>query len=117
MEKEPEVYSEDSGSDPLQSSRMHSPTGHSRPTGKIQVLGDTIQFSVDVSEFCPEDVIVTSSNNLLEVNAEKLGVDGTVTNTFSHRCTLPSDVDPVSVSMSLGSSGILTVTAHRVCSL
>uniref|UniRef100_A0A3P8X7A3 Heat shock protein family B (small) member 7 n=1 Tax=Cynoglossus semilaevis TaxID=244447 RepID=A0A3P8X7A3_CYNSE len=109
MEKEPEVYSEDSGSDPLQS--------HSRPTGKIQVLGDTIQFSVDVSEFCPEDVIVTSSNNLLEVNAEKLGVDGTVTNTFSHRCTLPSDVDPVSVSMSLGSSGILTVTAHRVCSL
>lgn len=27
MEKEPEVYSEDSGSDPLQSSRMHSPTG------------------------------------------------------------------------------------------
>uniref|UniRef100_A0A8D0D6Z5 Heat shock protein family B (small) member 7 n=1 Tax=Sander lucioperca TaxID=283035 RepID=A0A8D0D6Z5_SANLU len=88
-------------------------TGHSYPTGKIQVIGDIFQFTVDVSEFCPEDVIITTSNNLIEVHAEKLGEDGTVTNTFSHQCKLPSGVDPISVTMTMESSGALTVRAHR----
>ncbi|KAG7493259.1 hypothetical protein JOB18_004571 [Solea senegalensis] len=106
-----------SGWTPQQSTGEHKFTGHSHPTGKIQVVGDAVQFTVDVSEFSPEDVIITSSNNLLEVHAERLGKDGTVTNTFSHRCTLPSDVDPVSVTMSMESNGILTVRAHRMSSL
>uniref|UniRef100_A0A3Q1FD46 Heat shock protein beta-7-like n=1 Tax=Acanthochromis polyacanthus TaxID=80966 RepID=A0A3Q1FD46_9TELE len=106
MEENGSHFSEDSGSLPLNS--------HSGPTGKIQVLGDIFLFTVDVSEFSPEDVIITSSNNLIEVHAEKLGEDGSVTNTFSHRCKLPSDVDPTSVSTSLESSGVLTVRAHRI---
>ncbi|KAM9759248.1 heat shock protein beta-7-like isoform 3-T3 [Menidia menidia] len=88
--------------------------GHSYPTGKIQVMGDNFQFTLDVSEFSPEEVIVTSSNNLIEVHAEKLGEDGSVTNTFSHQCKLPSDVEPSSVSMSMGGSGVLTVRARRI---
>uniref|UniRef100_A0A4W6CU51 Heat shock protein family B (small) member 7 n=1 Tax=Lates calcarifer TaxID=8187 RepID=A0A4W6CU51_LATCA len=106
MEKGQGVFPEDSGSKPQQR--------HSHPTGKIQVIGDIFQFTVDVSEFPPEDVIITSSNNLIEVHAEKLGEDGTVTNTFSHRCKLPSDVDPISVTMSIESGGVLTVRARRV---
>uniref|UniRef100_A0A672ZNH2 SHSP domain-containing protein n=1 Tax=Sphaeramia orbicularis TaxID=375764 RepID=A0A672ZNH2_9TELE len=79
-----------------------------------KVLGDIFQFAVDVSEFSPEDVIITSTNNLIEVHAEKIGPDGTVANTFSHRCKLPVDVDPISVTLNMESSGILTVRAHRV---
>uniref|UniRef100_A0A7N9AZ62 Heat shock protein beta-7-like n=1 Tax=Mastacembelus armatus TaxID=205130 RepID=A0A7N9AZ62_9TELE len=107
MEESQSIFSEDSG--PLLQERG----SHSYPTGKIQVIGDIFQFRVDVSEFSPEDVIITSSNNLIEVHAEKLEEDGKVTNKIFHQCKLPSDVDPISMTMSLDSSGVLTVRFHR----
>ncbi|XP_029007521.1 heat shock protein beta-7-like [Betta splendens] len=90
-------------------------TSHPYPTGRIQVVGDVFQFTLDVSEFSPEDVIVTSSNNLIEVRAEKLGEDGSVINTFSHRCKLPSDMDPMSLTLLTEGSGLLTISAHKIC--
>ncbi|XP_037535729.1 heat shock protein beta-7-like [Nematolebias whitei] len=107
-------FSEDSRCLPLHRTEDHKYTDHSHPTGKIQITGDTFQFELDVSEFSPEDIILISSNNLLEVCAEKLSEDGTITNAFSHQCKLPSDVDPSSVSLSLESNGVLTVRAHKM---
>lgn len=42
--------------------------------GNIKALGDSYQFTVDVQDFSPEDVIVTTSNNQIEVRAEKVRV-------------------------------------------
>ncbi|XP_065277484.1 heat shock protein beta-7 isoform X7 [Emys orbicularis] len=67
--------------------------------GNIKTLGDTYQFAVDVSDFSPEDIIVTTSNNQIEVHAEK--------------CQLPEDVNPTSVTSALGVDGTLTVKARR----
>ncbi|XP_072309024.1 heat shock protein beta-7-like [Eucyclogobius newberryi] len=106
MERGSTTFLEDSG-------RLQAYDG-AYPTGKIEVIGNTFQFSVNVSEFAPEDVIITSSNNLIEVHAEKMAKDGTITNTLSHRCKLPAEVDPVSVTLNLGSNGVLTVRAQRM---
>ncbi|XP_043936454.1 heat shock protein beta-7 [Protopterus annectens] len=87
--------------------------GRQSNTGNIKTLGDTYQFTVDVRDFSPEDIIVTTSNNQIEVRAEKLAADGTVVNTFTHKCQLPDDVNPTTLTSSLAEDGTLTVKAKR----
>ncbi|CAJ1050592.1 heat shock protein beta-7-like [Xyrichtys novacula] len=104
----------DPGSPPLHTSMENKFPGHAYPTGMIQLTGDIFQFTVNVSEFPPEDVIISYYNNRINVHAEKLGKHGAVVKSFSHQCKLPSNVDPTSVTMALEDQGVLTVTAHRV---
>lgn len=48
------------------------PTARTGGPGNIKTLGDAYEFAVDVSDFSPEDIIVTTSNNHIEVRAEKV---------------------------------------------
>lgn len=39
--------------------------------------------------------------------------DGTICDTFTHKCQLPEDTDPLSVSCALTEAGTLVITARR----
>ncbi|XP_019358646.1 PREDICTED: heat shock protein beta-7-like [Gavialis gangeticus] len=87
-----------------------------RPLGlgsSVHTAGDCYQVTADVSQFEPQDVVVITSNCQVVIRAEKVAEDGTVSNTFTHKCQLPEDIDPLSISCSLTDAGTLVITATR----
>ncbi|NXR07618.1 HSPB7 protein, partial [Semnornis frantzii] len=79
----------------------------------VRVQGDTYQVVADVSHFEPPDVVVTISNCHVAIQAQKVAEDGTICDTFTHKCQLPEDTDPLSVSCALTEAGTLVITAQR----
>uniref|UniRef100_A0A8C9NIY7 Heat shock protein beta-7-like n=1 Tax=Serinus canaria TaxID=9135 RepID=A0A8C9NIY7_SERCA len=81
--------------------------------GPQGAVGDTYQVVADVSQFEPPDIVVTTSNCHVAIQAEKVAEDGTVCDTFTHKCQLPEDTDPLSVSCTLTEMGTLVITVRR----
>ncbi|KAM6062530.1 heat shock protein beta-7-like isoform 2-T2 [Chlamydotis macqueenii] len=79
----------------------------------VHAQGDTYQVVADVSQFEPPDIVVTTSNCHVAIQAEKVAEDGTICDTFTHKCQLPEDTDPLSVSCALTEAGTLVITAQR----
>ncbi|XP_010571400.1 PREDICTED: heat shock protein beta-7-like [Haliaeetus leucocephalus] len=79
----------------------------------VRAQGDTYQVVADVSQFEPSDIVVTTSNCHVAIQAEKVAEDGTICDTFTHKCQLPEDTDPLSVSCALTEAGTLVITARR----
>uniref|UniRef100_V9L8N7 Heat shock protein beta-7-like protein n=1 Tax=Callorhinchus milii TaxID=7868 RepID=V9L8N7_CALMI len=81
--------------------------------GNIRTVGDRYEVSADVSQFEPEEVVVTMCNYHVTIRAEKVVDDGTVSNVFTHKYQLPEDVDPMTLSCCLSDAGMLTVSVKR----
>ncbi|XP_078058245.1 heat shock protein beta-7-like [Mustelus asterias] len=88
-------------------------SGRPGSLGNVRTLGDTYQITADVSQFDPEDIIVTIYNSNIVIKAEKVAEDGTIINTFTHKCQLPEDMDPMSVCCSLTDVDILIINVRR----
>ncbi|XP_062987928.1 heat shock protein beta-7-like [Elgaria multicarinata webbii] len=91
------------------------PPAHPSALGSSNVIanGDKYQVMADVSQFEPQDIVVTTYNYCIVIQAEKVAEDGTISNTFTHKCQLPADMDPLSISCSLNDAGNLIITARR----
>ncbi|KAL7991042.1 hypothetical protein Chor_014472 [Crotalus horridus] len=66
-------------------------------SSNIVASGNKYQVITDLSQFEPQDIVVTSYNHCIVIQAEKL----------------PTDMDPLSVSCSLNDAGKLIITARR----
>ncbi|XP_041038599.1 heat shock protein beta-7-like isoform X2 [Carcharodon carcharias] len=64
-------------------------SGRPGSLGNVRTIGDTYQVTADVAE------------------------DGTIINTFTHKCQLPEDMDAMSVCCSLTDVGILIINVRR----
>lgn len=65
--------------------------------GNIKTLGDAYEFAVDVRDFSPEDIIVTTSNNHIEVRAEKVSLASPLP-TLRTPCLVQPSVSPAPTS-------------------
>ena len=99
------------------------------PFQVIKVTDDGSKFEVtlDVSEYKPEELNVTTVNNTLAIEgkhessrSDEKNTPGstasgssTVMRQFSRKWTLPSDANPNEVVSNLSSDGILMITAPR----
>ncbi|KAK7882800.1 hypothetical protein WMY93_028974 [Mugilogobius chulae] len=81
--------------------------------GGVRCHGDAYSVSVDVSQFEPQDVVVMAYHQYIVIQAAKVLADGRVGDTFTHKSLLPEDMDPLSVSGTVGSDGMLVVTVGR----
>lgn len=82
------------------------------------IIGDKEKFQVnlDVQQFTPKEITVTTVDNTIVVEAkheEKQDEHGFVSRHFVRRYVLPDEHDPKDVYSSLSSDGVLTITAPK----
>ncbi|XP_784059.3 alpha-crystallin B chain isoform X2 [Strongylocentrotus purpuratus] len=85
-------------------------------TGDVMMTDTDFKVAVDVSNFDPEDIeikIVESELTVHGKHMEKQDDHGKISREFTRRYTLPPDVDPTTVTSSLGQDGILAISAPR----
>ena len=82
---------------------------------KTMVENDTYKIEMDVQNFKPEELVIKTVGNTVQVEAkhEEKTSDGASfsSRNFSQSYTLPQGVDPESVSSSLSKDGKLTIEA------
>ncbi|KAH9513834.1 hypothetical protein Btru_031516 [Bulinus truncatus] len=87
-------------------------------SGESEIHSTDKEFNINLElpQFKPEDVKISSDNNKITINAkreEKLGNDGFVASEITRTYTLPEDVDPKSVTSAMSRNGILKIMAQK----
>uniref|UniRef100_K7GC30 Alpha-crystallin B chain n=1 Tax=Pelodiscus sinensis TaxID=13735 RepID=K7GC30_PELSI len=77
---------------------------------------DKFSVNVDVKHFSPEELKVKVLGDVIEVHGkheERQDEHGFVAREFNRKYRIPADVDPLSITSSLSSDGVLTVNGPR----
>ncbi|XP_042327207.1 alpha-crystallin B chain [Sceloporus undulatus] len=77
---------------------------------------DKFSVNLDVKHFSPEELKVKVLGDMIEVNGkheERQDEHGFIAREFNRKYKIPADVDPLSITSSLSSDGVLTVNGPR----
>ncbi|XP_077161820.1 alpha-crystallin B chain [Paroedura picta] len=77
---------------------------------------DKFYVNVDVKHFSPEELKVKVLGDVIEIHGkheERQDEQGFVAREFNRKYKIPVDVDPLSITSSLSSDGVLTVNGPR----
>uniref|UniRef100_A0A8D0H2S1 Alpha-crystallin B chain n=1 Tax=Sphenodon punctatus TaxID=8508 RepID=A0A8D0H2S1_SPHPU len=77
---------------------------------------DKFSVNLNVKHFSPEELKVKVLGDMIEVHGkheERQDEHGFVTREFNRKYRVPADVDPLSITSSLSSDGVLTVNGPR----
>ncbi|EMP35141.1 Alpha-crystallin B chain [Chelonia mydas] len=83
---------------------------------QMRLEKDKFSVNVDVKHFSPEDLKVKVLGDVIEVHGkheERQDEHGFIAREFNRKYRIPADVDPLSITSSLSSDGVLTVNGPR----
>ncbi|XP_015271074.1 PREDICTED: alpha-crystallin B chain isoform X2 [Gekko japonicus] len=100
----------------LRPSLLRLPTWLESRFSEMRLDKDKFSVNVDVKHFSPEELKVKVLGDMIEVHGkheERQDEQGFVAREFNRKYKIPGDVDPLSITSSLSSDGVLTVNGPR----
>ncbi|XP_015106357.1 alpha-crystallin B chain isoform X2 [Vicugna pacos] len=86
------------------------------PGQKMRLEKDRFSVNLDVKHFSPEELKVKVLGDVIEVHGkheERQDEHGFISREFHRKYRIPADVDPLAITSSLSSDGVLTVNGPR----
>ncbi|XP_061449544.1 alpha-crystallin B chain [Rhineura floridana] len=100
----------------LRPSILRNPSWLESLFSEMRLDKDKFSVSLDVKHFSPEELKVKVLGDTIEVHGkheERQDEHGFITREFHRKYRIPADVDPLSITSSLSSDGVLTVNGPR----
>ncbi|XP_060106841.1 alpha-crystallin B chain [Heteronotia binoei] len=100
----------------LRPSLLRLPSWVENRFSEMRLDKDKFSVNVDVKHFSPEELKVKVLGEMIEIHGkheERQDEQGFVAREFNRKYKIPADVDPLAVTSSLSSDGVLTVNGPR----
>ncbi|XP_062995385.1 alpha-crystallin B chain isoform X2 [Elgaria multicarinata webbii] len=95
---------------------LRNPSWLESRLSEMRLDKDKFSVNLDVKHFSPEELKVKVLGDVIEVHGkheERQDEHGFIAREFSRKYRIPADVDPLSITSSLSSDGVLTVNGPR----
>ncbi|XP_004604742.1 alpha-crystallin B chain [Sorex araneus] len=98
------------------SSFLRMPSWIDTGLSEMRLEKDRFSVNLDVKHFSPEELKVKVLGDVIEVHGkheERQDEHGFISREFQRKYRIPADVDPLTITSSLSSDGVLTVNGPR----
>ncbi|XP_010332876.1 alpha-crystallin B chain isoform X1 [Saimiri boliviensis] len=95
---------------------LRAPSWFDTGLSEMRLEKDRFSVNLDVKHFSPEELKVKVLGDVIEVHGkheERQDEHGFISREFHRKYRVPADVDPLTITSSLSSDGVLTVNGPR----